>query len=240
MTATPTTYPFYQVDVFTSEGYLGNPLAVVVVLDSSLPVPSEAQMALFARWTNLSETTFLLPPTHPDADYSVRIFTPTTELPFAGHPTLGTCKVFLEHTKATDSGRSKKPIIQECSVGLVELLVSVDDSIAFAAPPLERTGPVDKKEVDIACRALKINPKDVLDTQWIVNGPRWFALLLKDVDTVMMASRTPTEQSKHLKFGIIGQYPEDQIISPHDPLFEVRAFPHAVGVDEDPVTGSFK
>ncbi|KAG0205515.1 phenazine biosynthesis protein PhzF [Mortierella sp. GBAus27b] len=238
MSAPTTTYPFYQVDVFTSEGYLGNPLAVVVLLDPSLPVPSGEQMGLFANWTNLSETTFLLPPTDPAADYSVRIFTPSAELPFAGHPTLGTCKVFLEHTKATNT-KPKKTIVQECGVGLVELLVSDDDSIAFVAPPLMKTGPVEEEKIKIACQAMKIDRKDVLDSQWIINGPHWFALLVKDVDTVMMAKRTPTEQSKHLKFGLIGQYPDDQRKGPQDPLFEVRTFPHAVGVDEDPVTGSF-
>ncbi|KAK3813035.1 MAG: hypothetical protein J3Q66DRAFT_347221 [Benniella sp.] len=237
-----TTYPFYQVDVFTTEGYLGNPLAVVVALDPSLPVPSDDQMAIFAKWTNLSETTFLLPPTDikgADADYRVRIFTPSGELPFAGHPTLGSCQVFLEYTKGASGKGSKKTIIQECGVGLVELLVSADGSIAFAAPPLSKTGPVEEDKVAIACHAMKIDRKSVLDTQWIVNGPHWFALLVKDVDTVMMAKRTPTEQSKHLKFGIIAQYPESLRKNPQDPLFEVRTFPHAVGVDEDPVTGSF-
>ncbi|KAF9983652.1 hypothetical protein BGZ65_001582 [Modicella reniformis] len=220
-----------------NKGYLGNPLAVVVVLDPSLPVPLPEQMARFANWTNLSETTFLLPPTDPaKADYSVRIFTPSTELPFAGHPTLGTCKVFLEHTGTVNS---KRKIIQDCGVGLVELVVSEDGSIAFVAPPLSKIGPVEEDKVVIACHAMGIDRNEVLDTQWIVNGPHWFALLVKDVETVMMAKRNPTEQSKHLKFGIIAKYHSDQRRGPLDPLFEVRTFPHAVGVDEDPVTGSF-
>ncbi|KAF9175697.1 hypothetical protein BGX21_011587 [Mortierella sp. AD011] len=231
-------YPFFQVDVFTDKGYLGNPLAVVVALDPTLPVPTDQQMAQFANWTNLSETTFLLPPTDPSkADYHVRIFTPAGELPFAGHPTLGTCRVFLEQTSMTLNEPRK--VVQECGVGLVELFVSLDGSIAFVAPPLSKTGVVEEDKILTACQAMGIDRKEVLDTQWIVNGPKWFAMLLKDPETVLKAKRTPTEQSKKIKFGIIGTYPEQQRKSPQDPLFEVRTFPHEVMVDEDPVTGSF-
>ncbi|KAF9350705.1 hypothetical protein BGX26_011185 [Mortierella sp. AD094] len=195
-------------------------------------------MAQFANWTNLSETTFLLPPTDPSkADYRVRIFTPASELPFAGHPTLGTCRVFLEQIGAALNEPRK--IVQECEIGLVELLVSQDGSIAFVAPPLSKTGVVEEDKVLIACQAMGIDRKEVLETQWIANGPKWFALLLKDPETVLRAKRTPTEQSKTIKFGIIGTYPEQQRKSPQDPLFEVRTFPHEVMVDEDPVTGSF-
>ncbi|KAF9378877.1 hypothetical protein BGX21_002785 [Mortierella sp. AD011] len=233
-----TTYPFFQVDVFTDKGYLGNPLAVVVALDPSLPIPTDQQMAQFANWTNLSETTFLLPPTDPSkADYRVRIFTPTCELPFAGHPTLGTCRVFLERIGAALDEPRK--IVQECGVGLVELLVSQDGSIAFVAPPLSKTGVVEEDKVLIACQAMGIDRSEVLATQWIVNGPKWFALLLKDSETVLRANRTPTEQSKTIEFGIVGAYSEQQRKSPQDPFFEVRTFPHADTIDEDPVTGSF-
>ncbi|KAG0364820.1 phenazine biosynthesis protein PhzF family [Gamsiella multidivaricata] len=236
--STTTPYPFYQIDVFTEKGYLGNPVAVVVVLDPSLPVPTDEQMAQYATWTNLSETTFLLPPTDPTkADYRVRIFTPSMELPFAGHPTLGTCRAFLEHTGVVTN--EPKKIVQECGVGLVELSVSLDGSIAFVAPPLSKTGTVEEDKIQIACDAMGIDRKEVLDTQWIVNGPHWFALLVKDAETVMKAKRTPTEQSKELEFGILGEYPAHQRKSSQDPLFEVRTFPHADGVDEDPVTGSF-
>ncbi|KAI1312617.1 hypothetical protein EDD11_002926 [Mortierella claussenii] len=239
-TAATTTfpYPFYQVDVFTDKSYLGNPLAVVVVLDPALPVPTTAQMASFANWTNLSETTFLLPPTDPSkADYSVRIFTPTAELPFAGHPTLGTCRTFLEHTGVAIN--EPKKIVQECGVGLVELLVLQDGSISFVAPPLSKTGPVEEHAVKVVCDAMGIDRSDVVDTQWIVNGPTWFALLLKDVETVIKAKRIPTAQSKQYNFGIIGEYPAQYRQNPQDPLFEVRTFPHALADDEDPVTGSF-
>ncbi|KAF9908067.1 hypothetical protein BX616_000258 [Lobosporangium transversale] len=230
-----TTFPFYQVDVFSDKAYLGNPLAVVVALDPSLPRLTTEQMARFANWTNLSETTFLLPPTDPTkADYSIRIFTASTELPFAGHPTLGTCQAFIEHT-----GSTKKTIVQECGAGLIELQVSADGAIAFVAPPLTKTGTVEEEKVEIACKAMRIRREDVLETQWIVNGPHWFALLLKDVETVMKAERRPIEESKQLEFGIIGKYPEEQRQNPQDPLFEVRTFAHADGVDEDPVTGSF-
>ncbi|KAF9928503.1 hypothetical protein BGZ67_006953 [Mortierella alpina] len=236
----PSTYPFYQIDVFTDKVYLGNPLAVVVALDPSLPVPTDEQMAKFANWTNLSETTFLLPPTDPSkADYSVRIFTPATELPFAGHPTLGTCRVFLDYAAAGNDIEGPRKIVQECGVGLVELLLSNDGSIAFVAPPLSKTGTVEEETVLVACQAMGLDRSEVLDTQWIVNGPEWFALLVKDPSTVLKVKRTPTEQSKKIKWGIIGEYPAAQRTSSNDPLFEVRTFPHSVLVDEDPVTGSF-
>ncbi|KAF8955818.1 hypothetical protein BGZ46_002539 [Entomortierella lignicola] len=232
------TYPFFQVDVFTDKSYQGNPLAVVVVLDPAIPVPTDQQMAQFANWTNLSETTFLLPPTDPSkADYRVRIFTPASELPFAGHPTLGTCQVFLNHISATIDKPRK--VVQECGVGLVELLCSQDGSIAFVAPPLSKTGVVEENKVLIACHAMGIDRQEILETQWIVNGPDWFALLVKDSETVLRAKSTPTEESRTIDFGIIGAYPEHQRKSPNDPLFEVRTFPHALMADEDPVTGSF-
>ncbi|KAG0240410.1 hypothetical protein BGW41_007018 [Actinomortierella wolfii] len=193
----PTKYPFYQVDVFSKKPYYGNPLAVVVALDPSLPVPTTEEMARFANWTNLSETTFLLPPTHPTkADYRARIFTPRGELPFAGHPTLGTCSVFLNHL-GSDAEKGKpyeqpRKVVQECGVGLVELRAKSSTEIAFAAPPVMKEGPVEASTVQI-----------------------------------------PYE------FGIIGKYPSDTVKKPDDPLFEVRAFPHADLIEEDPVTGSF-
>ncbi|KAG0289004.1 hypothetical protein BGZ98_004020, partial [Dissophora globulifera] len=255
MSFAPTTYPFYQVDVFTDKAYYGNPLAVVVLLDTSLPVPTDAQMARFANWTNLSETTFLLPPTDPSkADYKVRIFSPTSELLFAGHPTLGTCRIFLEYTKdkTTYSNSSSKvqeatttttrTIVQECRVGLVELLYNTqNDTLAFVAPPLLKSGSVDPQLIQIACDTMGLDPKtDILDSQWIVCGSEWFALVVKDRDTLMRANSSPTEQSKKLKFGVIARYSQDQIHDPStDPLFEVRAFPHVSNVTEDPVCGAF-
>ncbi|KAG0042954.1 hypothetical protein BGZ83_012000 [Gryganskiella cystojenkinii] len=253
------TYPFYQLDVFTDKAYYGNPLAVVVALDPSIRVPTDAQMARFANWTNLPETTFLLPPTDPTkADYKVRIFTPACELPFAGHPTLGACRVFLEYTKEQDKnnnsnknnnkesqdgeGGETRTIVQECGVGLVELLLTVSDNkLAFVAPPLTKSGTVEIEHVKVACIAMGLDYKtDVLDTQWIVCGPEWFALILKDTETVLKASRLSTKESKKLVFGILARYEEDQVKDANkDPLFEVRTFPHALNDDEDPVTGSF-
>ncbi|KAG0229279.1 hypothetical protein BGW42_001673 [Actinomortierella wolfii] len=241
----PTKYPFYQVDVFSKKPYYGNPLAVVVALDPSLPVPTTEEMARFANWTNLSETTFLLPPTDPTkADYRARIFTPRGELPFAGHPTLGTCSVFLNHL-GSDAEKGKpyeqpRKVVQECGVGLVELRANSPTEIAFAAPPLMKEGSVEASVVQIVCKSMGIDPeKDVIDSQWITNGPAWFALLLKDVDTVLRAKSIMTEESKPYEFGIIGKYPSDTVKKPDDPLFEVRAFPHADLIEEDPVTGSF-
>ncbi|KAF9900475.1 hypothetical protein EC991_007305 [Linnemannia zychae] len=246
MTLSSTTpFPFYQIDVFTDKGFLGNPLAVIVALDPTLPLPSNEQMQLISTWTNLSETTFLLPPTDPTkADYRVRIFTPNCELPFAGHPTIGTCRAFLEYTKS-----EKKKIVQECEAGLIELQVSdTDGSISFTAPPLLKTGPVEEETVKVVCESMGIAREDVLDTQWIVNGPHWFALLLKDAETVLKASRIPTIASSKFEFGIVGKYPSTAAAgsagqvgekNANAPFFEIRAFPHFDRIDEDPVCGSF-
>ncbi|KAF9906630.1 hypothetical protein EC991_000431 [Linnemannia zychae] len=233
------TYPFFQIDVFTDKGYLGNPLAVIVALDSALPIPSDDQMQKIANWTNLSETTFLLPPTNSKADYSVRIYTPTEELPFAGHPTIGTCRIFLEHTRGGILHSKGKKIVQECGVGLIDLSVAEDGSIAFTAPPLSKTGPVEEEKVLVACKTMGIAREDVIDTQWVINGPHWFALQLKDVVTVLKASRVPNQESKKLKWGIIGLYSPQERQTKDAPYCEIRTFPHAVEVDEDPVTGSF-
>ncbi|KAF9128798.1 hypothetical protein BGW39_004756 [Mortierella sp. 14UC] len=247
MTPAPTTtFPFYQIDVFTDKGFLGNPLAVIAALDPTLPLPSNEQMQQISAWTNLSETTFLLPPTDPTkADYRVRIFTPNCELPFAGHPTIGTCRAFLEHTRS-----EKKKIVQECEVGLIELQVSEKDgSIAFTAPPLLKTGPVEEETVKVVCEAMGVAREDVLDTQWVVNGPHWFALLLKDAETVLKASRIPTVETSKFEFGIVGKYPSSAAAGSgaeqngkkdnNAPFFEIRAFPHSDLIDEDPVCGSF-
>ncbi|KAF9335706.1 hypothetical protein BGZ91_010390 [Linnemannia elongata] len=236
----PSTYPFYQLDVFTDKGYLGNPLAVIVALDPALPIPNDEQMQKIANWTNLSETTFLLPPTDPSkADYKVRIYTPVEELPFAGHPTIGTCRTFLEHTQGGVQQAKGKKVVQECGVGLVNLLVAEDGSIAFTAPPLSKTGPVEEEKVLVACKAMGIAREDVIDTQWVINGPHWFALQLKDVTTVLNASRIPNQESKKIKFGVVGLYSPQERQSADAPFCEIRAFPHSVNVDEDPVTGSF-
>src|SRR5690606_16601471 len=161
---------FQQVDVF-SEELLGNPVAVVLDADGL----NDEQMQLFARWTNLSETTFVLPPTDPGADYRVRIFTPSEELPFAGHPTLGTAHAWAGESAATD-------LIQECGAGLVPLR-RTHAGWAFAAPPLVRSGPVSTEDLQAVCDILGVDR--AVDAQWVDNGPGWVAVLLDSVDELM-------------------------------------------------------
>lgn len=216
---------FVQVDVFTHEPLKGNPLAVVVD-GAGL---GDDQMAAFARWTNLSETTFLLPPTDPAADYRVRIFTPGGELPFAGHPTLGSAHAWL-----ASGGDPKKPgeVVQECGIGLVRVRRD-GGRLAFAAPPLRRSGPVE----DAALRAqvlasLRIGAQDLLDLVWVDNGPNWMAARLASADAVLQL-QPDFNVMRGLKLGVVGAYPPG---SPQE--FEVRAFVPTLGVPEDPVTGS--
>jgi PhzF family phenazine biosynthesis protein len=215
---------FAQVDVFTAEPLKGNPLAVVIDAGGL----TDAQMASFARWTNLSETTFLLPPTAPEADYRVRIFTPGGELPFAGHPTLGSAQVWL-----ASGGDAKRPgeVVQECAIGLVR--VKRDGArLAFAAPPLKRSGPVEAPLREQAVRSLRLQDADLLDLVWIDNGPGWMAARLHDADAVL-ALQPDFLAMKGLKLGVVGAYPPGSAQQ-----FEVRAFVPTLGVPEDPVTGS--
>jgi PhzF family phenazine biosynthesis protein len=213
---------FRQVDVFTATPYLGNPLAVVHDADGL----SAEQMQRFASWTNLSETTFLLEPGE-GADYQVRIFTPTRELPFAGHPTLGSCHAWREA-----GGEPRRPgvIAQQCGAGLVDIRVSAD-GLAFAAPPLVRSGPVDEELALRVAAMLGIGRADIVDMQWADNGPGWIAVLLASAQAVLAIQPQPGD----LDVGVAG---------PHQPggpaAFEVRAFFPGNGVTyEDPVTGSF-
>ncbi len=215
---------FAQVDVFTATPLKGNALAVVID-GAGL---SEADMAAFARWTNLSETTFLLPPTDPAADYRVRIFTPGGELPFAGHPTLGSAHAFL-----ASGGDTKKPgeVVQQCAIGLVR--VKRDGArLAFAAPPLKRSGPVGDAERAQALAALGVAPDAVLDVVWVDNGPGWLAVRLADAARVL-ALQPDFVAMRGLKVGVVGAYPAGS-----ECQFEVRAFVPDIGVPEDPVTGS--
>jgi PhzF family phenazine biosynthesis protein len=214
--------PFRQVDVFGDDALLGNPVAVVLDGDGL----DEDAMRRFARWTNLSETTFVLPPSSADADYRVRIFTPASELPFAGHPTLGTCHAWLEH-----GGRRRgDAIVQECAAGLISIR-STDDRLAFAAPPLVRSGPVDAELVLRLAAMLRIDPDEIVDSQWVDNGPGWVAVLLSDAQAVLDLAPGTVEQ---LKLGVVGPHPAG-----HDAQFEVRAFFTVDGATrEDPVTGS--
>lgn len=216
---------FVQVDVFTAEPLKGNPLAVVID-GAGL---SDEQMAAFARWTNLSETTFLLPPTDPAADYRVRIFTPGGELPFAGHPTLGSAHAFL-----ASGGDVKKPgeVVQQCGIGLVR--VKRDGGrLAFAAPPLLRSGPVEDADLRAqVLRSLRIEADELLDLVWVDNGPAWMAARLKDAAAVR-ALKPDFAAMKGLKLGVVGAQPAGG-----ETQFELRAFVPTLGVPEDPVTGS--
>jgi PhzF family phenazine biosynthesis protein len=213
--------PFRQVDVFGDDALLGNPVAVVLAGDGL----SDDAMRRFARWTNLSETTFVLPPSSPDADYRVRIFTPAAELPFAGHPTLGTCHAWLEQ-----GGRPRgAATVQECGAGLIPIR-STDGRLAFAAPPLVRSGPVDADLVVRLAGMLRIDPDEIVDSQWVDNGPGWVAVLLSDAQAVLDLAPGTVD----LDVGVAGPHPAG-----HDAQFEVRAFFTVDGATrEDPVTGS--
>jgi PhzF family phenazine biosynthesis protein len=213
---------FEQVDVFTAAPYAGNPVAVV--LDGA-GLTTE-QMQRFAHWTNLSETTFVLPSTSEDADYQVRIFTPTLELPFAGHPTLGTCHAWLA---AGGRPRRDDVIVQECAAGLIAVR-RTEDGLAFAAPPQVRSGPVEDDLVERLARMLGIERAAMVDTQWVDNGPGWVAVLLDSPETVLALE----PRFADLYVGLVAPYPPG---SPE--AFEVRAFfPKDGGLAEDPVTGS--
>lgn len=230
---------FKQVDVFTKVAYRGNPVAVVLDGEGL----STEQMQRFANWTNLSETTFVTAPTAPSADYGVRIFTTTVELPFAGHPTIGTCHAWLE------SGGIPKAetIVQECAAGLISLRRS-GDRLAFAAPPLTRSGPVDEADLEPVCRVLGIDRSEIVDAQWADNGPGWLAVMLADSEAVLalkpdfsavdsydigVVGAAPLGVVGPNKIGVVAQNPEGE------PAIEVRAFFRSGGqAAEDPVTGS--
>jgi len=220
------TFAFQQVDVFTAVPFLGNPLAVVRDADAL----SEAQMAAFARWTNLSETTFLLTPTVVGADYCVRIFTPRGELPFAGHPTLGSCHVWL-----AGGGQPRgDEVVQECGVGLVRIRRD-GARLAFAAPPLRRTGAAGPEVVAQIARGLRLAPEVIRAAEWIDNGPGWVGALL-DSRAKVLALRPDFAALGDLKLGVIGAW--DAAQDGDAAQFEVRAFFAGGGVNEDPVTGS--
>ncbi len=212
---------FSQVDVFTSEPFLGNPVAVVHDADGL----ADEEMARFARWTNLSETTFLLSPTSDEADYRVRIFTPVSELPFAGHPTIGSAHAWLE---AGGVPHRAGQVVQECGVGLVRL--KQGERLAFAAPPLVRSGEVDDQERERIVRALRIDPAQVVDLRWIDNGPGWVGVLMGSADDVL-ALRPDWSVLEGMDIGVVGPYPEGS-----ECAVEIRAF--CLDRTEDPVTGS--
>ena len=220
---TPRRRDFSQVDVFTAAALLGNPLAVVHDGGGL----STERMAAFARWTNLSETTFLLPPTNPEADYRVRIFTPGGELPFAGHPTLGSCHVWLQA-----GGRPKREdvVLQECAIGLVPLRRG--ERLAFAAPAtsVER---VDAELLHRVYGALGLDPARVRDTAWLSNGFPQLVLLLDSAATVLALKPDHAALKGLGKVGVVAPHPAGSELD-----FEVRFFAAAIGINEDPVTGS--
>jgi len=213
---------FVQVDVFGENPYRGNPLAVVVNAEGL----TTSGMQTFAKWTNLSETTFLLPPTHASADYQVRIFTPTEELPFAGHPTLGSAHAWLTNGGVPKDGNT---IVQECKVGLVNVRRD-DNSLSFAAPPLLKSGPVDDALIREAAESLGISRKAIIDAAWIDNGPGWIGILLASADEVLAIQPKPMK----LTLGVAGAHVAESRFA-----YEVRAFYSSNGITlEDPVTGS--
>ena len=219
---------FSQLDVFSDVPLRGNPLAVVHDASGL----GDAEMAAFARWTNLSETTFLLPPDDPAADYKLRIFTPGGELPFAGHPTLGSCHAWLA---VGGTPRDPGTVVQQCGVGLVRVRregQGIAARLAFAAPALRRTGPVDRSLRAQVLASLGLVDAAVLRLEWIDNGPGWMAALLPDAATVL-ALKPDFVAMRGLKLGVVGPHPAGS-----ECQFEVRAFVPGLGVPEDPVTGS--
>lgn len=242
--------PFKQVDVFTAIPYLGNPLAVV--LDGS--GLSTAEMQHFTNWTNLSEATFMLPPEHPLADYKVRIFCPGRELPFAGHPTLGSCHAWLQaggepknwgQTPITGGDDERRRlgrlgfdpnfsavIIQECGIGLVKLRRD-GERLAFAAPPLLRSGPLDEADVELIARGLGVKRSDIIRHAWCDNGPKWRGVMLGSREQVLSLKPDGTVLAG-LDIGVVSP-----TTAGDECAFEVRAFFHNNnGLSEDPVTGS--
>ncbi len=216
------TRALHQVDVFTAEPYRGNPVAVV--LDGT--GLATGQMQRFAHWMNLSETTFVLPPSDPGADYQVRIFTPAAELPFAGHPTLGTCHAWLA---AGGTPRQEGTVVQQCLAGLVTLR-QTGNGLAFAAPPVLRDGPVEEELLGRIASMLGIGRADIVDASWADNGPGWVAVLLASAAAVLAVKPGIVD----IDLGLVGPYPSG---SPQ--AFEVRAFfPKDGATAEDPVTGS--
>ncbi|RBP65119.1 PhzF family phenazine biosynthesis protein [Brevibacterium sanguinis] len=221
----PRNRPFAQVDVFSAEPYRGNPVAVILDADGL----SGEDMARIANWTNLSETTFVLPPTDARADYRLRIFTPGGELPFAGHPTLGSAAAWLE---AGGEPRDEGMLVQECDAGLVPVRRGEGDALSFAVPERVRTGDLDEEHVAAIATALGVDRSDIIGHQWVDNGPGWAAVRLATARQVLDLVPDFTGLPE-AKVGVIGAHPDG---SEHE--YEVRAFAPGAGIAEDPVTGS--
>jgi len=256
-TSAPRQRPFKQVDVFSAQAYFGNPLAVVLDGEGL----SEAQMLRFAHWTNLSETTFLLPPTPEGraagADYRVRIFTPGGEMRFAGHPTLGSCHAWLQ---AGGQPQATQRVVQECGVGLVPIRRD-GPRLSFGAPPLKRSAPGAMQLAQVAA-ALGVKSQQVVAAQMLDNGTAWLGLLLDDPHTVLQLKPNQLElKNLGLKVGVAALYAPAAAApaligrsnrearafgssstpaqaDEAEPNLEVRAFAAPMGIIEDPVTGS--
>jgi len=217
---------FQMVDVFAEQLLYGNPLPVVVDSDGL----SGEDMLRITRWMNQSETTFLLPPSDPKADYRVRIFTLERELPFAGHPTLGTCYVWLQH-----GGQPNNPelIVQECGAGLIPIRRQ-GKQLAFAAPPLQRSGPVEDAKIEEVANVLRISRREMVDIEWVDNGPGWIGVLLGSAKAVLELDPAGSHEAT-IDIGVVGPYPQG-----HEFAFELRAFytDQNNSMREDPVTGS--
>lgn len=225
-----TRHSFSQVDVFGIRPLTGNPVAVV----HDATGLSEEEMRRFAQWTNLSETTFLLPPTDASADYRLRIFTPAAELPFAGHPTLGSAHAWL---RAGGVPAHEGRVVQECGLGLVELRHKDQAGIlSFRAPELLRSGPVEKESLARAVEALGIGLGHVVRANWIDNGPGWLGLELASAADVL-ALQPDFAKMAGLEIGVLGPHDRErrELIGAD---YEVRAFCPGLAVPEDPVTGS--
>lgn len=224
MTPADSARPFSQVDVFAPGPKAGNPVAVVHNADGL----TAEQMQSFANWTNLSETTFLQSPTDPEADYKLRIFTPRAEVPFAGHPTLGSAHAWLENGGQPHEDRH---LIQECGAGLIKIR-RAGTELSFQAPALTKSGPVAPAILEQALVSLGVDVEQVLGSNWVDNGPGWIGIRLKSAKQVLDL-QPDFDLMGHLNMGVIGAYEND---GPAD--FEVRAFAPGHGVNEDPVTGS--
>ncbi|QRV77378.1 phenazine biosynthesis protein PhzF family protein [Ceratobasidium sp. AG-Ba] len=250
----PRARQFMQIDVFNSAStpLSGNPVAVVLSSDDL----STEQMQKFAVWTNLSETTFILPPTNPDkADYRLRIFSTYREMKFAGHPTLGSCRAWLENG---GQPKNRGEIIQECGIGLVTIKKDPSSGrLSFAATAFLRDNEMTKNELKTVCDAMGVETDQVLTCRWVDNGPGWAGILLKSAQDVLAMKKDHIRTSTIYNWGVVGAYEkaQEQVQSglkglghtvsldanvDDSPHFEVRAFATRIPSLEDPVTGSLK
>lgn len=214
---------FSQVDVFGSGPCSGNPVAVVLDAERM----SDGEMQRFARWTNLAETTFVLPPTRPEADYRVRIFTPVLELPFAGHPTLGTCHAWLQ---GGGEARDSAEVVQECDAGLVRVRREEEGKLAFDAPPLVRSGSASEEDAAKVATAFGVDPGEMLAVEWVDNGPGWITALFESAERVLELRPGALD----FDLGAVGFHPPGS-----EAAIELRAWAPVNGLAaEDPVTGS--